>query len=440
MRHREALVMAVGRTHSTSFGRAAELFGLSAALLATFVCGLWVGQRFEPSSSQPQTNSPVASSDKPRSDETTAEPSRSDAPRSKDSRRAESHAEQARSAAIARDAAAIQAECQRAAGGDWEKWQRDTAPYRADLAARLAALKELPGVRAGVLEGIDGFPLFEIDAKEHLNYLHDASTLDAFRRDRPVVAASRWLRQRGIDLIFVPIPKMTEIYSDRILRPCPPDGIIAPHVRRAFLELLNEDVELVDALRLFRSLRDTDSEYLCNPTDTHWAPRGMRIMAKEIAGRIERYHFGARARYALPIVQVSLAPYLNMRVVKRLGGLGGAALTPEQKLRAELGRTQIQSQVSMPSGGLPPEDPGSPVLVIGHSYNVGFREQLVKELNLLTYTRFQPSQTTEGFADFLREPELLDHCRVIVWITTDQHFTRFKPMPQPIMQVLESGK
>jgi len=90
--------------------------------------------------------------------------------------------------------------------------------------------------------------------------------------------------------------------------------------------------------------------------------------------------------------------------------------------------------VRMQDGERPPDDPNSPVMVMGHSFVPKFREQLIKELNLLIYTRAFDHQTTESFADFLRDPELLAHCRVLVWICTTQHMTWFHPLPPQVLQ------
>jgi hypothetical protein len=370
------------------------------------------------------------------------------AKRPADPRQPEARAVEARTAVIHRDAAEIQAECQRAAGGDWEKWERDTAPYRASLKKKIDATKDVPGATAPFpecqqepLEGINGFPLFEPGPREHLNYLYNAAKLDEFRHDRPVVAAERWLRKQGIDLIFVPVPKMTEVYIDHFIDPSPADGVIAPHIRKTLLDLLQEDVEVVDGLTLFRDVRDTDTEYLYNAADTHWAPRGMRVMAKEIANRIERYNFGARARYGLPIVRAKPGIYLVEDIVGRVGGINHwSLLSKDQQKRAATGQAMKQAEVLTMDGKPPPDDPTSPVLVIGHSYVPNFREQLIRELNLLVCNRDQKGQTTEAFADFLREPEQLAHCRVVVWISTEQHLTRFAKMPEPIMKALAAAK
>jgi hypothetical protein len=370
-------------------------------------------------------------------------------PQTEDPIQPETRAVASRANVIRRDAAAIEAECQRVAAGDWNKWHAATAPYRSALKAKIDALPEIPGTPAAepewryfALEGLNGFPLFELGPRKFLNHLYDPVILDEFRRARPVVAAHRWLRQRGIDLIFVPVPRMTEVYMEHFLDPCPPDGIIAPRVRQTLLELLREDVEVVDGLPLFRSLRDTDNEYLYNPADIHWAPRSMRIMAKELADRVERYKFGARARYGLPVFRTEPGFYAfgDLRFIGRINGSTGFVLAPEQQKRAQRAQTTTQSVVSTQSGESPKDDPTSPVLLIGHSYTEAFREQLAKELNLSIHLRVGAGETTEAFGDFLRQPELLDHCRVVVWITTEHHMTRFRPMPGPVMKALGSAR
>ncbi len=347
-------------------------------------------------------------------------------------------ATEARAKIIRRDADAILAECRKAADGDWDRWQHDTAPYRAALKAKVDALK-LPGsarpIYLEALEGSNYFPLFEIAPVEYIKYLYDSTSLEGFRSDRSVVAAHRWLRERGIDLIFVPVPKMTEVYIDHFLDPCPADRIIAPHIRSTLLELLNADVEVVDGLPLFRSQRDTDSEYLYNAADTHWAPRAMRIMAREVADRVGRYQFEAKARAAAPIVKTVPGPY-NVAGPDHGDGPGiqngWLALNAEQKKRATAALTKSHPHVTLPDGRLPPDDPASPVILIGNSYVANFREVLIQELNLLIRTNTAGGQTTESFADFLREPELLNNCRVVVWITTCQHLPEFKQLPPGI--------
>ena len=427
--------------------RTIEIVLVVTILLITFVSGVWFGPSITPwyFHGQEPALVPIPKwTPSPIYDTSKGFPVPG-APAPVDPRQDEPQAVKARTEAIQRTAAVIREECQRAAGGDWEKWQKDTQSYRNDLKAKLAALRDLPPPQDGplyeALEGRDGFPLFEVDSRKMLAYLHDPATLDAFRREQPVVAAHRWFRQQGIDLIFVPVPKMTEIYVEHFLDPCPADGIVAPHVRRTLLELLDAGVEVVDGFPLFRSLRDTDAEYLYNTADTHWAPRATRIMAKEIADRISRYRFGARARFTLPIVRTFLGPYIIRGNIGAFDEFGSSVLiNPEQQERARPVQTTTLTEVRFPDNSLLRDDPESPVLLTGHSYVENFREQLVKELNLLTHTRSFHHQTTEIFVDFLRQPEELAHCRVVVWISTEHHLTQFKPMPQPVLKALDSSK
>jgi hypothetical protein len=346
-----------------------------------------------------------------------------------------------------RDVAAIEAQCQKAAGGDWDKWQKDTEPYRSALKARIVELRIYPERAADRVEcqyealaGRDNFPLFEVGAHYYLNYLVDPRVIEPFRRERAVVAVHRWLRRQGIDLIFAPTPKMTEVYVEHFLDPCPPDGVIAPHMRRTLLELLKEDVEVVDGPSLFRSVRDTDEEYLYNAGTPHWAPRAMRVMAKEIAGRIERYRFGARARYAIPMCKTGPGPFIWQGHLGGMHDVGYQSLTDEQQKRAIAAQTTNESHVTMLDGRSPPNNPDSPVVVVGNCWVDSFGDQLVKELNLLTSTFAGPSRSTEAFGDFLRDPTLLQHCRVVVWITNEQHMPLFKELPPPIMKTLQPDK
>jgi hypothetical protein len=362
-------------------------------------------------------------------------------------------ASESRAKVIARDKAVIQAECEKASGGDWERWQRETAPHRVALKARIDHPKPfdpsrepwLDG-RPRVLEAKDDFPLVEVQPDKGLDYLYDGDRLDQFRRDRAVVAASRWLRQRGIDLIFLPVPKMTEVYAEHFVDNCPQDGIVGSQVRRSVFELLDNDVEVVDGLPLYRPERDPDPEYIYNAADTHWGPRAMRIMAREVAARVQRYQFGAEARAVPPIVKTTPAPFDIQLVPSSVkeGDLprmdGWAYLTAKQRERVEVVQARTIEHVTLPDGSEPRDDPNSPVLLIGNSFIVNFRELLIKELNLFIRTRSAPGETTEEFIAFLREPELLDGCRVLVWVLSAEHLAHLHPMPAPIMKVLEPAK
>jgi hypothetical protein len=254
---------------------------------------------------------------------------------------AKAHADQMQA-----DQLAIEGECQRAAGGSWDAWERATEPYRKALRKNIAAVPV-------VLRQKGGAPAQELDI---------AVSLDASQHSRAVVAASQWLRKRGIDLIFVPVPRKAEVYAENFLDPCPTDGIIAPHVRRTLLSLMKQDVETLD---VFPALRAERNKPLYNATDPHWSADGSGVAAKMLAGRLRRY--------------------------------GGT----------------------------------SSVLLIGNSYTPALHERLEGEMGHVR-CMWRGGHTVEMFADFLREPELLDGVRVVALVALWQE--KIADMPPEILR------
>jgi hypothetical protein len=354
---------------------------------------------------------------------------------------------------VAHDAETIRRECQRAADGDWERWEADTSRYRDALKARIDRLHTFDAAEATrrhgksePLAGRAGFPLFEIDPADNLAHVYDPAGAADFRRKREVLAAHRWLGARGIDLIFVPVPKMAEVYAEEFSDPCPADGTLAPHLRQALLELLESDVEVVDVFALLRPWRQPDPDYLYNTADTHWSPRGMRIAARDVARRVARYDFGHRAREAPAVVSSAPGAFdihgpSNAMTPGDMPFQGGwLTLNDAQRALAERAQTRACERVTLPGGRIPSGDSACPLLLIGNSYGFNFRELLMKETNLLLQSRLYNGMTTEVFADFLRAPEALDGVRVVVWVTTEQQMCRLKPMPDGIMSALRDAR
>jgi hypothetical protein len=205
---------------------------------------------------------------------------------------------------------------------------------------------------------------------------------------------------------------MTEVYARHFIE-TPQDGVVAPHVRHALAEMLAGDVEVVDALSLFRGRDD----YLYMPGDSHWNEAGQRIVAKEVARRLSRYDVNRGIQTKVVSGPASKDP----------GGWG--RFTEAQKAIASRGNPKTSDYVQMLDGSAPPDDPDSPILLTGNSYAKGFREELIRETRCLPLTRSGGDWTTEMFAEFLREPELLDHCKVVVWVITGQHLSQFKQLP-----------
>ena len=120
--------------------------------------------------------------------------------------------------------------------------------------------------------------------------------------------------------------------------------------------------------------------------------------------------------------------------------MGWSALSKSQQQLAKSVQTTTMTEVCFWDGQPLTEDSESPVLVVGNSYAIHFREQLALQLNMPIRSHAGHGMGTGAFNDFLREPELLNGIRVVVWITTQQHMIGFKPLPPAILAAAEAGK
>jgi hypothetical protein len=324
-------------------------------------------------------------------------------------------AEVCRAESIRAGLQALDEECRRVGGGDWDGWSRRLDGYRANLRGRIAAARpnhpdsnESLEARFPVLEAAGEPPLFEPHPASYLQYLLDPGSVEPFRQRRPVAAVSRWLRARGTDLLFVPVPKMTEAYPDRMAGPCPPDHIVAPHVRRLLRELLEQDVEVLDLLPAFLAAPDRDANPLYCLDDPHWSPRAKELAAAAIADRARRYLFARCARESPPLFRGLEAPWLGH-------GAAYGALTPGQRARVDKGRPRTYLGVDAP-GGVAAFDQRSPVLFIGDSYNGGMAEHVARELNVPVAVHWGGGQTSEAVVEAARNPALFRGRKLIVWV------------------------
>jgi SGNH hydrolase-like domain, acetyltransferase AlgX len=349
--------------------------------------------------------------------------------------RAKAEGSENRRIRVRRDAYAIQSECERAASGDWLKWENDTARFRTAFRGKLASLAGNGQTPDLPLAGRD-MPIFEGNPHRNLAHMCDLTTWGSFRKTRPVVAADRWLRAQGIDLIFISVPMMPEVYTEQFLTDTPPDGIIAPHVRETFLELLESDVEVVDTYPMMREARRDGFLYL--PADHHWNQVGMRGTIRDVAARLMRYQFARDARTAPPCTKTRQGPYALPP-----GPNGNEWRPPDQHTITETywkaaltTLPKTMDFITAPDGTDLQDDPHSPIVIIGNSFAMYFRELLIRETNLPVRTRWGNANTTEGFAGFLREPEALQGARVVIWVVSNDYIFDFKPLPDSVLEAL----
>jgi hypothetical protein len=342
-------------------------------------------------------------------------------------------AEEARRDAIARDAESLAAECRLAANGDWLAWEKQTAPYRAALKARIERRGTVNGRYRDLLTTVDGAPMWE---SQTLADLYDPAAWHGDRIVTTLTAASRWLRAKNIHLVFCACPPMTEVYIEHFLDQPPPDGVIAPHIRRTRAALLAADVEAIDDWRLMRAARDGAFQFI--PADHHHSQEGMKPAARAIAARLTRYGFGRTAKAAPRVTRTTTGPYVMRPYVLPQfeeydwAPSGHHSIRPEERPAIDAALPKSMEVITTAAGSPLTDDPESPVLLIGDSYAIYFRELLTRESNLNIRTHWNHLQDVGAWHDFLREPELLAGVRVVVWLTSEGLASSFRPLPAPI--------
>jgi hypothetical protein len=331
-----------------------------------------------------------------------------------------------RNKAIAGGIQLIEQECARHGNGNWNAWFAELQPFRAQLELRIKEAKAFNPQADGpfegrrpVLEAKGDPPLFETAPADYIPYLYGPADLDAWLGKLPVLKSipdvSHWLKRKGIDLIFVPVPRATEVYPDRMVEAVPADRIVAPQMRKLALDLLRADVEVIDLLPVFLKARDENPGMLYWPADPHWSSRAQQIACREIATRLRRYSFIQEALNQPPSYQLVAVP-------TRPNFAGYEALTPGQKKRVDsmdYATFQLKSL-----RGQRTLSADSPVILIGDSFTNGVMQTLPKHLNMPINNASNPGQITDAIKDFVRDPSLLQKCKVIVWISNHAAVSR----------------
>ncbi|MBM4031064.1 MAG: hypothetical protein FJ291_04680 [Planctomycetes bacterium] len=111
------------------------------------------------------------------------------------------------------------------------------------------------------------------------------------------------LRERGIELLVVPVPEKASVYPDRLTRRMagrfqdfrsPTEGLLE--------DLKRSGVESVDLFRLFREARRRggDVEDLYLTFDTHWTPGSARVAAEAVAQRLRALRWAPSGEGVFP--------------------------------------------------------------------------------------------------------------------------------------------
>lgn len=345
-----------------------------------------------------------------------------------------------RSQAMAEARAALERECKAFSQGDWQGYYDSLRPFREALWARVKAAFDNPF--PSLLNPAEKAPLVPLLGRQGCYYIsHQLQEVSVGHAGGPgllpdvingspaipiIAAASAWLRNQGIDLLFVPGPTPPHIDPVGLVEDAkllPAHGIVAPHARAVLLRLIEKDVEIVDVLPALLEAKRRGTGGLVLMTDTHWGPSAHRIAAQRVAERLQR----------LPLVKRSLsraALYTDTELTYDAPASLMNYLTLEKRQEVDPLR-KITCRVVNSQDGQPLKPAANaPILVIGDSftdYGVppggAFASWLSRYVNQTVGLLRFDGHTDHAFKEMARNPEILKSVQTVVWINNQGSFT-----------------
>lgn len=303
------------------------------------------------------------------------------------------------------------------------------------LQEQLAALADSSGAD-GVVAGRDGW-LFLQEELEHLasTAFYGPEVVRTSRAAKPefadplpaIIDFNRQLKERGVELIFVPIPPKALIYPDKL-----PGNFSRPvgvELSRPYAQLYDklaeQGVQVLDLIPIFSSARDTAQLY-CK-TDTHFSGAGLAVVADALSRKIKQ-----EAWY--PAV-----PKKAYKKEERAVDISGDLARMEKSDTKETLPLQFVTDAATGKNVSP--DPDSPVLLLGdshtlvfsvggdlHTTGAGLFDQLSAALGFpLDLLGVRGSGATPSriklYQRSRKDPTLLTKKKVVVWCLSARELT-----------------
>jgi SGNH hydrolase-like domain, acetyltransferase AlgX len=188
---------------------------------------------------------------------------------------------------------------------------------------------------------------------------------------RAIVRFRDQLKERGIELLVMPVPGKPSVYPEMLRRSAGGKDFYSPTV--GFMQKLQrQGVEVVDLVTLFHRVRDAeqagDPYYLAR--DTHWTPKGAELAAEAVAQRLRSLGWAPQPTMQFRTRKVRVKRYGD--ILEMIEPRGTPAFFPAEEVQCD--------QVVDDTGGLlaasDSERPGTyrfpgagtSVLVLGDSF------------------------------------------------------------------------
>jgi len=209
----------------------------------------------------------------------------------------------------------------------------------------------------------------------------------------------RELKQRGINLIVVPVPVRPLVCPEAVISPqhfenYPRVPNLATWQQGFFDHLEMNGCRAVDLTPTFLEHRDSDRGPVFLPTESHWTGYGMVVAGKEIAALVKQqewYGTSDKRMVDREWMTVDHTGDLSERLAR---GLQGVEVVPPEIKDVALGPVRMPvRRVTFNDQGrsvaIETRNPDSPVVVVGDSYvafgaesGYGLGQQLADELGI----------------------------------------------------------
>ena len=246
--------------------------------------------------------------------------------------------------------------------------------FRSEMNARV---QELEKKNASVFAGPDGwlFLASELRFLAHGQFWGEAARSSRAKAGDPLPAIldfQRQLKERGIELLLVPVPPKAAVYPEKFSAAARVTTASAPYLHAFYDELRASGVEVIDLMPIFTANREQTRGAMFCATDSHWSGVGCAVAAAAIAQRV---------RAKLPSLPARTDYVTDWKEIAITGDLSGLLGSRASKPGAE--KIAVRAVAEKGKGSAAQPDAESPVLLMGDSHTLVFHDFLAERAGLL---------------------------------------------------------
>ncbi len=316
--------------------------------------------------------------------------------------------------------------------------------FRNELAAKVSALERR---NVNAMSGADGwlFLTSELRFLAQGSFWGNAGAKTARHKSSntdpipAIVDFRRQLKERGIDLLLVPVPAKAAIYPDKLgLANMAGPAASAPYLEEFYKQLRAQEIDVLDLSTTFAQPPETARGAVYCKTDTHWSGTGCVLAAAAISERV-------RTKIPAPESHKEYAAQWKDGTIE--GDLRN--LLPHDVSKSAPENISLRVISEKGNGAAVQADANSPLLVMGDSHTLVFHEFLAERAGLIDQLAnelgYAPDLigTRGSGATAVRvtlyrrgksDPGFLAKKKMVIWCFAAREFTETDQgwVPQPI--------